>query len=67
MKKYHGTMVVRIHNKDQSQAMVFDGIDNAYIKAGFYCLVNRDKNTVQKFPIENIFRVVEPYNPDRED
>lgn len=66
MAEKRKTMTVKIHNKDQAQAMAFSGIDNTYIKAGFYCIVNRDKNTVQKFPVENIFRVVEPYDPGKE-
>lgn len=63
MKKYRKTMTIQIHNKDQSQPMIFSDVDNTYIKAGFYCLVMREKNIVQKFPIADIFRVVEPYYP----
>ncbi len=58
------TMTVLVQNKDQAQAMVYSGIDNTYVKAGFYCLVNRIGNEVMKFPISNIFRVMEPYSPD---
>jgi len=63
MKKYHGTMIIKIHNIDQSQPMVFDGVDNTYTKAGFFCIVSRDKNEVQKFPVNRIFRIIEPYDP----
>lgn len=59
-------MTVIIHNKDQGQGMVYSGVDNTYIKAGFYCIVRRGLNQVMKFPIENIFRVVEPYDPSKE-
>lgn len=58
------TMTVQVHNKDQSQPMIYSGVDNTYIKAGFFCLVFRDENRVMKFPVENIFRVIEPYTPE---
>jgi len=64
MKKYRKTMIVKIHNIDQSQPMVFDGVDNTYVKAGFFCIVRREKNEVQKYPVENIFRVIEPFIPE---
>ena len=62
--KYRKTMKVKIHNIDQSQPMIFDEVDNTYIKEGFYCIVRRDMNEVQKFPISRIFRIIEPYNPE---
>jgi hypothetical protein len=63
MNKHRETMTIKVHNKDQSQPMIFDGVDNTYVKAGFFCIVRRDQNEVQKFPMENIFRVIEPYTP----
>ena len=63
LNKQRKTMTVKIHNKDQSQPMIYSDVDNTYVKAGFYCVVRRDKNEVQKFPVENIFRVIEPYDP----
>lgn len=56
------TITVKIHNIDQSQPMIFEGIDNTYIKEGFFCLVNREKNEVQKYPVSRIFRIIEPYD-----
>lgn len=58
------TMTIRIHNVDQSQPMIYTNVDNTYVKAGFFCVVCREKNEVMKFPIANIFRVIEPYIPD---
>lgn len=66
MDKKRKTMTIKIHNIDQSQPMIFSGIDNTYIKEGFYCLVNRDANRVQKYPISRIFRIDEPYDPNLE-
>jgi len=60
------TITVQIHNIDQSQPMIFEGIDNTYVKEGFFCLVNREKNLVQKFPVSRIFRIVEPYDPSKQ-
>ncbi len=56
-----GTMTVQVHNIDQAQPMIFKDVDNTYIKEGFYCIVNRKRNAVTKFPIARIFRIVEPY------
>ena len=64
MNKLRKTMTIKVHNVDQSQPMVFTDVDNTYVKAGFFCIVRRDLNEVQKFPIANIFRVVEPYDPE---
>lgn len=55
-------MTVQIHNIDQSQPMIYEGVDNTYIKEGFYCLVFRATNRVMKFPVARIFRVIEPYD-----
>lgn len=55
-------MTISIQNKDQSQPMVYSGVDNTYIKEGFYCLVFRKENRVMKWPVANIFRIIEPYD-----
>lgn len=64
MKKKRKTMTVSIQNKDQSQPMIYNGVDNTYVKAGFFCMVFRDKNRVYKYPMSDIFRVIEPYDPE---
>ena len=56
-------MIVKIHNVDQSQPMIFGNVDNTYIKEGFFCIVRRELNEVQKFPVDRIFRIIEPYDP----
>lgn len=60
------TMTIKIYNKDQSQPMEFEMVDNTYVEEGFFCIVRRGLNEVQKFPIENIFRVIEPYYPEEQ-
>ncbi len=58
------TMTVKVHNLDQSQPMIYKGVDNTYVKEGFFCLIFRAKNQVMKFPVNRIFRVIEPYTPE---
>jgi hypothetical protein len=60
-------MKVQIHNVDQSHPMTFEDVDNTYIKGEFFCLVWREKNVVQKYPINRIFRVIEPYDDTQEE
>ena len=65
MKKYHGTMIVKIHNIDQSQPMIFDGVDNTYTKAGFFCIVRRDKNEVRYVVFARMPSTFKTINTDR--
>lgn len=58
------TITVKIHNIDQSQPMIFTGVDNTYVKEGFFCIIRRNRNEVQKFPVNRIFRIIEPYLPE---
>ncbi len=51
-------MRVEIHLKLQSQPMVCENVRNAYQKGNLYCVMYEDK-TVDKFPIEDIFRIRE--------
>jgi hypothetical protein len=54
-------MTVWVHNIDQSQPMIYNGVDNTYVKEGFYCMVFRLTNRVIKLPVARIFRIIEPY------
>ena len=51
-------MKVEVHLISQSKPILHEGIVNAYIKSGMYCLLFTD-NKVYKYPMINIFRVVE--------
>lgn len=53
-------MRVAIHLLSQSQPVVRDDVQNTYTKDGVFCIY-RDDETVEKYPLMNIFRVVEPY------
>lgn len=51
-------MKVRIDLIETSQCLVMDAV-NTYTKGPFYCVYNDSK--VTKFPLANIWRVVEDY------
>lgn len=48
---------VKVHLYTQSHPVEIDNVLNAYQKGSFYCVMTLD--SVQKFPIQHIFRVVE--------
>jgi hypothetical protein len=52
-------MRVELWLKETSQPIIFENTKNAYTKGALYCVYVGD--TVNKFPIEHIFRVVESY------
>lgn len=56
-------MKVKIRLKETSQELVFENVANAYTKGGLYCLYLRDRNTVIKFPLANVWSVEEEYTP----
>jgi hypothetical protein len=53
-------MRVSIHLVSQSQPIVRSDAMNTYVKAGLFC-VYRSDGTVEKYPLESLFRVVEDY------
>ena len=52
-------MEVRVHLYTQSEPIVITDVRNAYQKGDFYCVMLNDKKTVEKYPIQHIFRVIE--------
>lgn len=56
-------MRVEIHLKEQSQPVVAEGVRNTYIKGDLFCVMyeadDHGNYTVDKFPIQDIFRVRE--------
>lgn len=52
--------VVKIHLLSQSEPQKFIGIKNTYTKDGMYCIMLIDE-VVYKYPMVNIFRVIETY------
>lgn len=50
--------VVHVHLKSQSSAVSYTDVINTYQKGDLFCVMRRDRS-VHKFPLENIFRVVE--------
>lgn len=55
-------MTVKISLKETSQDVVHENITNAYQKGGLYCVYTKDSNIVYKYPIANIWRIIETYN-----
>ena len=54
-EKFRKPVTIQIHNVDQSYPMYFTDVDNTYVKEGFYCIVRRHKNQVQKLNFVNFF------------
>ena len=55
-------MDVIIHLIDQAQPIVYENVQNAYVKAGMYCICLTE-HIVHKFPIDHVWRLVEKYEP----
>lgn len=53
-------MKIEIHLLSQSLPIVYENVKNAYIKDGMYCVYTED-GFVHKYPMINIFRVIETY------
>lgn len=56
-------MKIVIWLKESSQAIKHDGIVNSYQKGDLYCVY--DGTLVYKYPIANIFRIIETYEKDK--
>jgi len=57
-------MNLSIHLISQSQPIYYNNVINTYVKNGMYCIfviLNAEKK-VYKYPLINIFRVIEDYN-----
>lgn len=53
-------MKVKIHLYSQSSPVKRKGVRNTYTKDGFFCVMLKN-GTVEKYPIDHIFRVTETY------
>ena len=52
-------MTIWVHLLSQSKPMGVDNVENAYVKDGMYCILS--EGSVVKYPLCNIFRVIEEY------
>lgn len=50
---------VSIHMNEQSKPVIRKNVINSYTKGGMYCILIG--TSVEKYPLCNIFRVVEDY------
>jgi hypothetical protein len=46
--------------KEQSQPIVYEEVKNTYTKGPFYCVYTANEES-HKFPVSDIFRVIEDY------
>ena len=53
-------MKIQIHLLSQSKPIDYKEVKNAYTKDGMYCIYMKN-DIVHKYPMVNIFRVVENY------
>jgi len=53
-------MKVIVHLKTQSQPIEYSDVVNTYQKGDLFC-VYREDETVHKFPVGDLFRVIEDY------
>lgn len=51
---------ISIHLKSQSHPIEYIDVLNCYTKENMYCVCRNDQ-TVHKYPLVNIFRVIEDY------
>lgn len=56
-------MKVIIWLKETSQPVEHTKVTNAYQKGAFFCVFIESENEVYKYPIANIWRVMESYRP----
>ena len=52
---------VEIWLQTTSQPIVRNNVET-YTKDGFYCVLNRGENSVEKYPIATIYKVKEAYS-----
>ena len=51
---------VKVHLKHQSNEMEFKNVINTYQKGDLFCVLTKQKQ-VYKFPVQDIFRIIEDY------
>lgn len=59
---YICNMKVQVELLATSQPMIFENAKNTYTKDGLFCVYMEEINKVYKFPLSNIFRIVEDYS-----
>ena len=56
-------MIVEVWLDSTSSPIVYTDVTSTYQKGDLYCIYSKDRNIVAKYPIANLFRVVENYYP----
>jgi len=52
-------MIVSVHLLSQAKPVTHDNVKNAYTKDGLYCIMTKCGEKIYKYPLINIFRVIE--------
>ena len=52
-------MRVRIHLKETSQEIIHTEVENTYQKGDLFCIMLNKGQRYIKYPIQNIFRIIE--------
>jgi hypothetical protein len=56
-------MIVEIWLDSTSTPIIYTDVTSTYQKGDLYCIYSRTRDIVVKYPIANLFRVVENYTP----
>ncbi|MGD0002872.1 MAG: hypothetical protein ABSE06_01440 [Anaerolineaceae bacterium] len=56
-------MIVEIWLDTTSMPIIYTEVTSTYQKGDLFCIYSKERNIVVKYPIANIFRVVENYQP----
>lgn len=54
-------MEVKIYLKETSQEILHTDVKNCYTKGLLYCVYSEKNNEIFKYPLTNIFRIIESY------
>lgn len=54
-------MRIEVWLKETSQPILYEDATHAYTKGPFYCIYRASDGRVTKYPLDNIWRVIESY------
>lgn len=52
-------MNIHVHLLSQAKPVMHDDVKNAYTKDGLYCIKTLTTSKIYKYPLVNIFRIIE--------
>ena len=54
-------MIVEVWLDSTSSPIVYTDVTSTYQKGALFCIYSKDRNIVVKYPMANLFRIVENY------